>query len=197
MEPITWEPRKIKVSDLKMNPDNPKIKTEAGKKKLTKSLGKFGLAGGITANLDMMIIDGHSRVDHLRQWGVEEAWVTFPSRLLTEEEYTEFNAAYDIAKAGDIDTSMLTEEFIEEWVTEEEVTDGDGKARTIKHDNAIFPIAQKFNEKYDAIIIISDNETDTAFLINKLNLGTEKNYKSSQIGQTYITTAKKIQEIFK
>lgn len=197
MEAINWEPKKVKVSELIENPDNPKIITDAGRQKLKKSLGKFGLAGTMPVNQDMMIIDGHSRKAQLIEAGIEEVWVSMPSRLLTEKEYKEMNAVFDIVKAGDPDYSKMTEEIIDEWVTDEEIIDGDGKTRTIKHDPAIFPIAPKFNEKYDAIIIISDNETDTAFLINKLNLGTEKNYKSSQVGQTFITTAQKAQEWFK
>jgi len=119
MEAIQWEPRKMKLEDLKENPDNPKIITDLGKKRLHKSLSKFGLAGTIVVNADGMIIDGHSRKIDLMSEGVEEVWVSFPSRQLTETEYKEFNAIFDLAKAGDPDMliieEVLTDELMEEW----------------------------------------------------------------------------------
>jgi hypothetical protein len=119
MKQITWEPKKVKVSDLKENPDNPKIINEQGKKRLHKSLQKFGLAGTIVVNKDLSIIDGHSRKKDLTEDGVKEVWVSVPSRQLTEKEYKEFNAIFDIAKAGDPDMQMieetLGEEGMEEW----------------------------------------------------------------------------------
>ncbi len=119
MEPITWEPRKMQLDELKENPGNPKIVNEVGKKRLHKSLEKFGLAGTIVVNADCMIIDGHSRKSDLKAKGITEVWVSMPSRMLTEKEYKEFNAIFDLAKAGDPDLliieEVLTDELMEEW----------------------------------------------------------------------------------
>jgi len=116
---IVWEPKKIKVSELVANPQNPKIITEVGKKRLQKSLSKFGLAGSIVANLDLQIIDGHSRVSDAIKNSIEEVWVSLPSRILTEEEYKLFNAMFDVAKVGEPDMLMIEEilgdDVIEEW----------------------------------------------------------------------------------
>jgi hypothetical protein len=60
MKPITWEPRKVKVADLKENPKNPKILNEKGKRRLHTSLGKFGLAGTPVVDKDPTIIDDHN-----------------------------------------------------------------------------------------------------------------------------------------
>ncbi len=119
---ITWEPKKVQLSELKENPNNPKVVNETGRRRLHKSLGKFGLAGTIVVNADGMIIDGHSRKKDLEESGVTEVWVSWPSRLLTEDEYNEFNAIYDVAKAGDPDMliieEVLGEELMEEWEIE-------------------------------------------------------------------------------
>lgn len=107
------------VSDLKENPKNPKILNEKGRQRLHLSLSKFGLAGTIICNVDLTIIDGHSRKKDLIDKGVKEVWVSVPSRKLTQKEYDEMNAMFDVAKAGDPDMMMIEEvigeEVLEEW----------------------------------------------------------------------------------
>ena len=48
------------------------------------------------------------------------------------------------------------------------------------------PIVPKFSEKYDAVIIISKNSIDTAFLETALKIGKEKSYKNSRTGKAMI-----------
>jgi hypothetical protein len=119
MKPIIWEPKKVKVEDLVENPDNPKIINERGKKRLQHSLSKFGLAGTLIVNKDLTLIDGHSRKLDLQAKGIKEVWVTVPDRQLTDKEYKELNAVYDLAKAGEVDTmtieAMLEDEVLDEW----------------------------------------------------------------------------------
>lgn len=118
MQPITWEPKKMLLADLKENPDNPKIINEVGKKRLHTSLSKWGLAGTFVANSDGTIIDGHSRKADLEEQGVKEIWVSVPSRPLTEQEYKEMNALFDVAKAGEPDMMVIQEIMaadLEEW----------------------------------------------------------------------------------
>lgn len=115
---ITWEPRKVRLDQLKENPQNPKLLNEKGKNRLQKLLAKFGLAGTLIANTDMTIIDGHKRRRELMDEGIEEAFVSFPSRKLTEKEYKELNALFDTAKAGDPDTMMMEDILGEEMMDE-------------------------------------------------------------------------------
>lgn len=71
--------------------------------------------------------------------------------------------------------------------------------------NCMYPIVPKFSEKYDAVIIISDNETDTAFLETALQIRTEQTYKnhttkttaSGNVGKSLVITARRFQEIWK
>ena len=117
-KPITWEPRKVKVSDLTENPNNPKQLNEKGKKRLQKTLSKFGLAGTIICNTDLSIIDGHKRKKELEDGGIKEVWVSVPNRKLTQQEYNEFNAMIDLARAGDTDMMMVEEIIGEEMMDE-------------------------------------------------------------------------------
>lgn len=128
---IVWECVKVKVADLIENPDNPKIITETGKKYLKQSLGKWGLAETLTVNRDMKIINGHSRKRELEQMGVEEIWVSMPPTLLTEKEYTEFNAIHDVAKAGAPDTLMMESILEDEVLIEYDLKQDGGKKELI------------------------------------------------------------------
>ena len=123
-EPITWEPKWVKVADLVENPANPKILNEKGKGRLQKTLSRYGLAGTIVVNQDLSIVDGHSRKKEMQDQGVSDVWVSVPSRLLTEKEYKELNAVFDLAKAGDPDMLFIEEEFGDEFIQEWDLEKG-------------------------------------------------------------------------
>lgn len=118
MSDITWEPKKVLLKDLIENPDNPKIITDLGRKRLKKSIERFGFAGMITCNLDLSIIDGHSRKKELENSKIKEVWVLMPSKLLTEKEYKDFNALYDVLRAGQPDMPVVEETVSEEVIEE-------------------------------------------------------------------------------
>lgn len=66
--------------------------------------------------------------------------------------------------------------------------------------NCVYPIVPRFSEKYDAVIIISGNETDTAFLESALQIRKEQSYKDhkkKEIGKSMVITAGRFQEIWK
>lgn len=118
-QPPVWTPKLVKVADLQENPKNPKIISDLGRRRLRKSLDKFGLAGTTVANADLMIIDGHSRKAELISRGIEEVWVSLPDRMLTKRDYDEMNAIFDVAKAGEPDLLLMEEtlgaEFFDDW----------------------------------------------------------------------------------
>ena len=66
--------------------------------------------------------------------------------------------------------------------------------------NCLYPIVPRFSEKHDALIIISDNETDTAFLESALQVRKEQSYKAHKqkpIGKSMVITARRFQELWK
>lgn len=140
-KPITWEPKKVKVADLKENPDNPKLLNEKGQKRLHKLLGKYGLAGTLIVNTDYTIIDGHSRKKELEEKGIAEVYVSMPSRKLSKKEYDEMNAVFDLAKAGDPDTMMMEEtfgdEFMEEWELKSSINDDNEPEEPSGYDSSL------------------------------------------------------------
>ena len=69
--------------------------------------------------------------------------------------------------------------------------------------NCIYPIVPKFSERYDAVIIVSDNETDTAFLKTVLELGKEQTYKNivdkknGGMGMSMVISASRFSQLWK
>lgn len=119
---IKWSLVEVLASDLKPNPKNPKVRDKKGFERLQKSLERFGHVFDGIANKDMSLIDGHSRLELAEPNSKLRVFV--PSRQLSEKEYLEMNAIFDLAKAGEIDLQILeeqfTEEFFEEWGMKEE-----------------------------------------------------------------------------
>lgn len=190
---IIWEPKFVKIKDLIANPQNPKIVNEVGKRRLQKSLDKYGLAGTLVANLDLQIIDGHSRVKEAIEKGTESIWVSLPSRLLTEEEYKTFNAMYDASKAGDVDEFIIENVFSDEVLEEWEMK----KGKKSKAEKDLFPIVAKFDEKHDALIIIMRTETESSFIRNALLLDEMSSYKNKNVGQSFVCTGEQFIKIWK
>jgi len=200
---IQWEPKKIKVDDLIENPKNPKTLNETGKKRLQKSLSKFGLAGTIICNSDLTIIDGHSRKMELLAAGIEEVYVSMPSRPLTEQEYKEFNAIVDLAQAGDPNFVMMEEifqdEFFEEWDLDQSGelafnAEPDSVKRNIDKINAIKAQRKKGNdavidktdtEKY--LVITFPTREEKIKLLESLNLPGDERYLPSGAVQIRLT----------
>lgn len=108
---INWSIKKVKLSDLKEDPENPRIITEDGLNDLNESIKKFGLADPIAANLDFMILGGHARKISLLAQGITEADVYFPDRLLKPKEVRELNIRLNKNKGGSFDLNILSNEY--------------------------------------------------------------------------------------
>lgn len=202
-KPIVWQPKLVKLEELRENLNNPKIITESGKKKLHKSLDKFGLAGTIVVNADMTIIDGHSRKSEFMERGITEVWVSVPDRELTEAEYKEMNAVFDAARASDVDMFMVGNMFddvvLDEWGFNGEKKSGkngkgdkDSGLPTVGEPR--YPIVPKYDEKYEAIVIVCSNVIDTTFIKNVLGIGQMMSYKNKTVKETSVIPSKQFIE---
>lgn len=58
------------------------------------------------------------------------------------------------------------------------------------------PIVQKFNERYNSVLIFSNNEMDFNWLRNVLDLKRKKDYKNTRIGETLVITVQEFQKIW-
>lgn len=190
---IAWKLVEVKASELIPNPKNPKTKTKRGIARLNHSLSKFGVVFDGIINADNRIIDGHSRWEKSKPEDILHVFK--PSRLLTDEEYIEMNAVFDMAAAGEVNMEIiddiLTDEQMDEWEMDKRVKEAKERSK-----GAVYPLVPQFNEKYDAIVIICDNDIDTLFIKNALGLGREQSYKNSLVKETSVCTAKQFIEMW-
>ena len=112
LSPLEWYTDKRRVSDLIPYEYNPRKRTPERIKKLKDSLKKFNLVEIPVINLDNTIIAGHQRVFALFEIGRGEYIidVRIPNRMLTEEEFKEYNVRSNIG-IGEWDIEMLIEHF--------------------------------------------------------------------------------------
>lgn len=124
---IQWKNIRVKAKMILATPDNAKIKTELGLKRLNTSLEKFGMAGSVVCNYGKKkgtydLINGNSRWEKIMETNPETMMdVSVPSRPLTPKEYREMADMFDFATAGDVDMDRVnkhlgsSKDFYEKW----------------------------------------------------------------------------------
>lgn len=103
---------KVKIEDLKPNPNNPRIITDDKFKKLVKSIKEFPWMlelRPIVVNEDLMVLGGNMRLKALKEAGIKEVPVIVSDEL-TEEQQKEFIIKDNIGY-GDWDWSVLEEQY--------------------------------------------------------------------------------------
>ena len=120
---MNWKIKKIKVSELKENPSNPRRLTEKGLKDLEKSILKFGIAEPLVVNTDYMICGGHGRKKILEQLNIKEVDCYLPDKLLSKKQFDELGIRLNKNIAGEFNFDTLANEFeideLIEWGFEE------------------------------------------------------------------------------
>lgn len=112
LSPLEWYTEKRKVSDLIPYEYNPRKRTPERIQKLKESIERFNLVEIPAINLDNTIIAGHQRVFALYEIGRgnDIIDVRVPNRMLTDEEFKEYNVRSNIG-IGEWDLDMLLEHF--------------------------------------------------------------------------------------
>lgn len=111
--------KSVKISDIKPNPDNPRIIKDAAFKKLVQSIKNFPEmieAREIVVNQDMVILGGNMRYRALQEAGVKEV----PVKIVdwSEDKQREF-VIKDNVSGGEWDYDMLANQYeieeLEAW----------------------------------------------------------------------------------
>jgi len=132
--------KKIKISEIKLNPNNPRLIKDDKFEKLVKSIKDFPEMldiRPIVVNSDMVILGGNMRFKACKESGLKEVPIIVADNL-TEEQQREF-LIKDNVSGGEWDWALLNEwdtEQLEEWgldlpaefVTELEAEDDDFEA---------------------------------------------------------------------
>lgn len=108
---MNWKIKKIKVSELKENPSNPRRLTEKGLKDLEKSILKFGIAEPLVVNTDYMICGGHGRKKILEKLNIKEVDCYLPDKLLSKKQFDELGIRLNKNIAGEFNFDTLANEF--------------------------------------------------------------------------------------
>lgn len=205
MSDIKWTTEKRKLSELVPDRNNPRTLSAHDHRQLKKSLKKFNLASVPVVDSSNNILAGHQRIAILTQeYGRDyEIDVRVPSRELSEDEVTEYRLR-DNRNHGDFDYDILANTFDVEYLESVgfkgselvgfETDDFDEEFYSYDDENAVMPIVPKWNEKYSAVIILSDNLMDDNFLKNFFKVESAVDYKTSRVAPNFVITAKKFIE---
>ena len=115
---IVFNTEKRKIKDLIEYEYNPRFITRQQYQNLKSSIQKFGLAEIPCVNKNNIIIAGHQRIKILREMYSPdyEIDVRVPSKLLTDEEFQEYNIRSN-KNTGQFDIDILANSFnLEELV---------------------------------------------------------------------------------
>ena len=178
---------------------NPRRITEADRKDIKASLQEFGFAEPIIVNRNPerknVIVGGHQRVTVAKEeLGYTEVPCVFVNLTLKKEK--ELNVRLN-KNQGRWDYDALQAYFDKDWLKEVGfldselsfwVSDFQKKFEGITNKNCDLPIIPKFSEKYDCIVIISDNVTDTAYLKTRLGVQKCQSYKNTRTGEGMVIT---------
>lgn len=189
---ITWKLIEIDKSNIRPNPNNPKIRNEQGYDKLSKITAKFGVIFDGIINADYSLIDGHSRLEMYPD-GIGRYWV--PDQQISPDDEKELNALFDVARAGDPDMFMIEQLLGDEMMQEWDAKEG---GKTNKTDaTAKYPLTPQYDEKHQAIVILCSNSLDTTFIKNALGIEKSMSYKNKMVKETSVVTAAKFIEQWK
>jgi ParB-like chromosome segregation protein Spo0J len=113
-------PKKVKISEIKLNPNNPRLIKDDKFQKLVKSIKEFPEMldiRPIVVNADMIILGGNMRFKACKDAGLKEIPVIIADNL-TDEQQREF-LIKDNTSGGEWDFEMLHNEWdveqLEEW----------------------------------------------------------------------------------
>jgi hypothetical protein len=185
-----------KLSDLKECGYNPKNAKPKELEQIRQSVQTFGIVDPFVVNMfegrENVIINGHQRKLVYQELGITEVPCVEVSLPLEEEK--ELNIRLSKNVVG-IDAAMLAINFQKELLekvgfSQDELSmfksDYEKQFNAVTNEDVPYPLVPKFSEKYDAVIIISKNVTDTAFLETVLQIGKAQSYKNSRTGKAMI-----------
>ena len=184
---------------------NPRRITETDRKDIKASLERFGFAEPVIVNRhpDRMnvIVGGHQRVTVAKEeLGYTEVPCVFVHLTLKQEK--ELNVRLN-KNQGRWDFDALQKFFDKDWLKEVGfvdselsfwVSDFQKKFESITNKNCDLPIVPKFSEKYDCVVIISDNATDTSFLKTALGIQKCQSYKNTRTGEGMVITVEQLKK---
>lgn len=195
----------VPIEKLKPAEYNPRHLEEHDRVEIKKSLEKYGFVDAVTVNKhegrENVIIGGHQRVTVAKEeLGYTEVPCIFVDLELDDEK--ELNLRLN-RNGGKFDNELLKKYFDKDFLLgvgfkKNELgfflNEFEQKFNSITNKNCEMPIVPKFSEKYDALIIISDNVIDTTFLKSTFNVEKSKSYKNTRMGEAMVLTVEHVKK---
>lgn len=186
---------KVKISELIPSEINPRKIKESKKRELWLKLQKFGLIGIPVRDADGTLLSGHQRCSTYLNYGFGDKVIDVRTaiRKLTDEEIREI-MIIENTHVGEFDLEKLHEQFADYVDLEEYGFSFDEMAKelneAVQEEKPEFPIVPKFSEQYSAVVIVIENSIDENFVRSVLGLEVAKDYKTENVGESYVLTAK-------
>ncbi len=182
----------VKLSEIKPNPNNPRVIRNNKFYKLVNSIKQFPKMleiRPIVVNEEMIVLGGNMRLKACKEAGLKTVPIIKASEL-TKEEQDEF-IIKDNVSFGDWDVDMLANEYELDKLLDWGLSANDLAIKEIEEmreeeeseDNPVYPIAPRMTEKHDYVLILVDNDIEYSYLKTFFNLTDQKDYKSSKVGQ--------------
>jgi hypothetical protein len=157
------EIRKIKLSEIKSNPNNPRIIKDDKFSKLVKSIKEFPKMleiRPIVVNADMIVLGGNMRLKACKEAGLKEVPVIFADDL-TEDEQKQF-IIKDNVGFGEWDWDMIANEWdevqLQEWGLDLPI---DSRIDDMEEgDDIEIPKSLQVIPKKEYILIMADEDSD-------------------------------------
>lgn len=157
------EIKNVKLSEIKSNPNNPRIIKDDKFSKLVKSIKEFPKMleiRPIVVNADMIVLGGNMRLKACKEAGLKEVPVIFANDL-TEDEQKQF-IIKDNVGFGEWDWDMIANEWdaeqVEEWGLDLPI---DSRIDNMEEgDNIDIPKSLQVIPKKEYILIMADEDSD-------------------------------------
>ena len=197
----------VDINSLNEAEYNPRKITPKKKKELRDSIEKFGFRDPLKVNQyperENILISGHQRLKIAKELGLEKVPVTYEYVDLDKEK--EMNLRWN-KNGGDFDIEMVTvmadrSTLLDIGFSASELpklmTDFEDKFNEIDTSEPVYPIAPKFNEKYDYVMIMTKTEMDFTWLKNVLGIVRKIDYKSNNMGECRVIMVNDFQKLHK
>lgn len=190
---------KVKVSELVPSSKNPRKIKQEERRKLWERIQKYGMISIPIRDADGTLLGGKQRCELLVQYGLGDSMIDVrtATRKLTDEELREV-MVIENTHAGEWDLEILKKEFddfldLSDYGFNLDAIDQVAN-EIAEAQEPEYPIVPKFSEKYSAVIIVIENSIDENFVRSVLGLGVMKDYKTSNVGESYVLNAKQFIE---
>lgn len=162
----------VKITEVKVNPNNPRLIKDDKFKKLVQSIKEFPEMLNIrpiVVNKDMVILGGNMRFKACKEAGLKEVPIIIAD--LTDEQQREF-LIKDNTSGGEWDWNMLANEWdakkLDAWGVDIPLTNE--KLESIENEKPEIEVTTEILEEHNYIVFTFDNQLDWQVAKELLNI---------------------------